>query len=223
MPATDPAPSSGSIAKSAQARIKKVHYDPESTLFEARRRYFEANGFPLDGGYEAKWVDFELGPIPMPFPNSDARRRAVRIHDLHHVLTGYQTDIYGEAEISAWELAAGCGDMVAAWGLNLGGMALGMMISPRRTWRAWVRGRQSGMLYRTRLDDEVLNRRLGDVRSELGLDKPPGPASAGDALLFFTYWQVGAWTSLLSLPLMLPFLIGFAAFGAVKKLATKPA
>jgi len=168
-------------------------------------------------------VDFELGPIPMPFPNSDARRRAVKVHDLHHVLTGYQTDIYGEAEISAWELAAGCADMVAAWGLNLGGMALGMLISPRRTWRAWVRGRQSGMLYRTRLDDELLNRKLGEVRSELGLDKPPRPASAGDALLFFVYWQVGAWTSLLSLPLTFPFLLGFAIFGAAKKLATKPA
>jgi hypothetical protein len=221
--ASDSAPGTRPIAKSAQARIRKVHYDPESTLFEARRLYFEANGFPLDGGYEAKWVDFELGPIPMPFPNSDARRRAVRIHDLHHVLTGYQTDIHGEAEISAWELAAGCGDMLAAWGLNLGGMALGMMISPRRTWRAWVRGRQSGMLYRTRVDDQLLNRKLGEMRSELGVDKPPGHASVGDVLLFFAYWQVGAWTSLLSLPLMLPFLIGFAAFGAAKKLAAKPA
>ena len=220
------APTSAStrpIADSARARIRKVHYPPESTLLEARRLYFEANGFPLDGGYQAKWVDFELGPIPMPFPNSDARRRAVKVHDLHHVLTGYQTDIYGEAEISAWELAAGCADMVAAWGLNLGGMALGMLISPRRTWRAWVRGRQSGMLYRTRLDDELLNRKLGELRSELGLDEPPGPASAGDALLFFVYWQVGAWTSLLSLPLTFPFLLGFAIFGAAKKLATKPA
>ena len=205
------------IAKSAQKRIQHVRYDPASTLRQARQLYFEANGFPLDGGYEAKWVDFELGPIPMPFPNSDARRRAVKVHDLHHVLTGYRTDIFGEAEISAWELAAGCGNMVAAYGLNLGGMALGMFISPRRTWRAWVRGCQSGMLYRTPVDDTLLERKLGDVRSELGLDKQPERASIGDALRFLAYWQVGAWTSLLSLPLMLPFLIGFAAFGALKK------
>jgi len=216
-------PSTRPIAKSAQGRIRAVHYDPESTLLEARRLYFESNGFPLDGGYQAKWVDFELGPIPMPFPNSDARRRAVKVHDLHHVLTGYQTDIYGEGEISAWELAAGCGDMVAAYGLNLGGMAMGMLIAPRRTWRAWVRGRQSGMLYRTRIDDELLQRKLGDVRRELGLDKTPGPAPIGDVLLFFVYWQAGAWTSLLSLPLLFPFLIGFAVFGAAKKLAAKPA
>ena len=211
------------IAKSAQARIRLVHYDPQSTLLEARRQYFEANGFPLDGGYESKWVDFELGPIPMPFPNSEARRRAVKYHDLHHVLTGYQTDIHGEAEISAWELAAGCADMVAAWGLNLGGMALGMLISPRRTWRAWVRGCQSKTLYRTRLDDELLQRKLGEVRGELALDRKAERARVADRLRFFVYWQVGAWTSLLSLPLMFPFFAGFALFGAVKKLASKPA
>jgi hypothetical protein len=113
--------------------------------------------------------------------------------------------------------------MVAAYGLNLGGMALGMLIAPRRTWRAWVRGRQSGVLYRTRIDDQLLQRKLGDVRRELGLDRTPGPASIGDALLFFVYWQVGAWTSLFSLPLLLPFLIGFAVFGAARKLASKPA
>jgi hypothetical protein len=211
------------IAKSAKARIRRVHYDPQSTLLEARRQYFEANGFPLDGGYEAKWVDFELGPIPMPFPNSDARRRAVKYHDLHHVLTGYQTDIHGEAEISAWELAAGCGDMIAAWGLNLGGMALGMLISPGRTWRAWVRGCQSKTLYHARLDDELLQRKLGEVRNELALDRKPERASIADRVRFIVYWQVGAWTSFLSLPLMLPFLVGFALFGAAKKLATKPA
>ena len=30
-------------------------------------------------------------------------------HDLHHVATGYGTGLIGEAEISAYELRAGCG------------------------------------------------------------------------------------------------------------------
>jgi hypothetical protein len=54
-----------------------VQFDPTMTLADARRVYFEANGFPADGGYDAPWVDFELGPIPMPFPNTDGRRRAI--------------------------------------------------------------------------------------------------------------------------------------------------
>jgi hypothetical protein len=211
------------IARSAQGRIRHVHYDETATLLDARRAYFEANGFPLDGGYEAEWVDFELGPIPMPFPNSDARRRAVRYHDLHHVLTGYQTDIYGEAEISAWELAAGCRDMAAAWVLNMGGMGLGMLIAPRRTWRAWVRGAQSQTLYDRELDEALLGQKLSELRRELGLDRAPGSATAGSALRFFLYWQTGAWISLLSLPLVLPLMIAAAAFGTVRKLSAKPA
>ena len=64
------------IASSARGRIRYVKFDPASTLGDARRTYFEANGFPSDGGYDAAWVDFSLGPLPMPFPNSEPRRRA---------------------------------------------------------------------------------------------------------------------------------------------------
>ena len=73
------------------------------TLRTALATYFEDNGFGKDGGYEDAWVDFELGPIPLPFPNSAGRKRAVRLHDLHHIVTGYATDTLGEFEISAWE------------------------------------------------------------------------------------------------------------------------
>lgn len=205
------------IAKSAAKRIRKVQYDPHASLATARTLYFDANGFPPNGGYEAKWVDFELGPIPMPFPNTDSRRRAVRVHDLHHVLTGYATDIFGELEISAWELGAGCADMAAAWVLNLGGMALGTVIAPRRTFRAWVRGRRSRSLYRTSIDETFLARHLGDVRTELGLDEKPGPARPSDVGLFFLYWQVGAWGSLVTAPIGVASAIGVAVAGLFRK------
>jgi len=207
-----------SLAESAKKRIKRVTYDTAATLRDARRTYFEANGFPLDGGYDAKWVDFELGPIPVPFPNTDGRRRAVKVHDLHHVLTEYQTDIYGEAEISAWELGAGCGNMVAAWLLNLGGLALGMLMAPRRTWRAWVRGRQARSLYRRDLD-ELLTLRVGEVRRDLGLDRPRAPARIGDLALFFVYWQIGAWGSLALFPLTIVSAVIAGSALLVRKLA----
>lgn len=91
-----------------------VHYDEGLTMREARAIYFEVNGFGADGGYGDAWVDFKLGPLPVPFPNTRARVRAVRYHDLHHVLTGYDTNTIGEFEISAWELGAGCKDLIAA-------------------------------------------------------------------------------------------------------------
>jgi ubiquinone biosynthesis protein Coq4 len=39
----------------------------------------------------------------------------VRLHDLHHLVTGYPTDWKGELEISAWEIAGSCRGYVAAW------------------------------------------------------------------------------------------------------------
>ena len=105
---------------------------------EARALYFDINHFGDSDGYDDKWVDFKLGPMPMPFPNTPARVRAVRFHDLHHVLTGYDTNTIGEFEISAWEIAAGCKGYVAAWQLNLGGMFAGLLVAPRRTWRRWA-------------------------------------------------------------------------------------
>ena len=45
--------------------------------------------FGDDGGYSKRWVRIELGKIALSFPNLPSRVRAVRFHDLHHVLTGY--------------------------------------------------------------------------------------------------------------------------------------
>ncbi|NNL64973.1 MAG: hypothetical protein HKP30_01895, partial [Myxococcales bacterium] len=109
----------------------------EATLLDARTRYYRANGFDEDGGDSRSWVRVALGPLPLYFPNSDARRRAVRYHDVHHVLTGYGTDWAGEAEIGAWEVASGCRDHLAAWHLNLSVMWVGLFVAPRRTWRAF--------------------------------------------------------------------------------------
>src|SRR6185436_2453344 len=136
--------------------MTRVAYDPEQTMREARARYFQVNQFGDNGGYDDAWVDFKLGPIPMPFPNTASRVRAVRYHDLHHVLTGYDTNTIGEFEISAWEIAAGCKGYIAAWQLNLGGMFAGMFVSPPRIWRAFLRGRRSDTLY-DRSFDELLD------------------------------------------------------------------
>ena len=46
------------------------------------------------------WRQDLVGPIPLGFPNSDARRRAVKLHDLHHVLTGYGTTWTGVSTFS---------------------------------------------------------------------------------------------------------------------------
>jgi hypothetical protein len=150
------------------------------TVAEARSRYFAEAGFPPDGGYAAKFVQLaKLGPIPLGFPNSDARRKAVVIHDLHHVATGYKTDWTGEAEISAWEIASGCGRMWFAWYINLLGMVMGWIVSPGATWRAWVRGRHSRNLYPEGASEKLLRESVAGLRERLGLDQAaPAPTRA---------------------------------------------
>jgi hypothetical protein len=162
-------------------------YDPASTLLDARTRYFTDNGFGDDGGYGKRWVMLKVGPLPFAIPNTQGRIRAVRYHDLHHVLTGYATDWVGESEISAWELASGCRDMWAAWVLNLGGMGIGLFLDRERTRRAFVRGRHSHNLYHRAFDDALLSCRLGALRAELGLDRPAPAPTPGDLRAFRRY------------------------------------
>lgn len=144
----------------------------ELTMREAKQAMFQQAGIPADGGDSEPWVDFKLGPVPMPFPNSDARRRAVKSHDLHHVLTGYRTDIIGEFEISAWEIAAGCGRFVVPWFLNLMGVTAGLLVAPRRTMRAFWRGARSSSLYTTSTADEVLDLPVTEVARRLTIPTP---------------------------------------------------
>ena len=156
----------------------KTTYDPSLTMLQARKLYFEVNQFGEKGGYEDAWVNFKLGPIPFPFPNTAGRIRAVKFHDLHHILTGYDTDLRGEFEISAWEIGAGCKDFYAAWVLNLGGIVGGLMIAPRRTVRAFARGLASSSLYGRDLDD-LLQLPVGETRARfIGSGDPPMTAKS---------------------------------------------
>jgi hypothetical protein len=159
-------------------------YDPASSLREARGRYFEANGFGTSGGYEMKWVPLAFGPLRFAIPNTPGRVRAVRYHDLHHVVTGYDTSWVGEAEIGAWEVASGCRDMIAAWVLNLYAMQIGLWIAPSAVWRAFVRGRHTGNLYGEPFTDSLLEESVAGMRRRLRLDVPSPAASASDGTSF---------------------------------------
>lgn len=199
-------------------------YDPNLTLAEAVKQYFIDNKFGSDGGYSAAWVDLKLGPIPFVIRNTQSRVRAVRFHDLHHVMTGYKTDWAGEFEISAWELATGCADMYAAWWLNLGGLVAGLMFWPQRTVRAFVRGRHSQNLYRREYGPELLGQKVGATQADLGLSdhaaQPKMRVSDGLALAGMTLLgiPVGLVTLTASVA-MVPFAI-FQNLTRARKSAT---
>ena len=147
-------------------------YDPASTIADARAAYFARSGFADDGGYADKWVKLQIGRrFFIAFPNTAARVRSVRLHDIHHVLTEYDTTWAGEAEIGAWEVASGCADHYPAWVLNFGAIAIGLLIAPRKTIRAFRRGWRKPNLYRREFDESLLTRTVGDLRAELEIER----------------------------------------------------
>ncbi len=184
-------------------------YTPEMTMRAARDHYFDVNGFGADGGYADTWVDFKLGPLPLPFPNTAGRIAAVKFHDLHHVLTGYETNATGEFEISAWELGAGCGGFPAAWVINHGGLAAGLVSSPARVFTAYVRGRRSRTLYGETFEP-LLDRKVGEMRE--AFVHPADGATARDAAAFALTALSGVVIGLMFMAFVLPLVpIGLVA------------
>ncbi|MFL5353645.1 hypothetical protein [Archangium sp.] len=168
-----------------------MSHEATLTMREARERYFEENGFGQGGNYDERWVRVDVGPVPFWFPNSAERVRALRFHDLHHVLTGYRTDFPGECEISAWEVGGGCTDHWVAWLLNLSGMGAGLFFMPRRVASAFYRGRHTGNLYRSEYGDALLGRSVEEMQRAHGMDAPV-PAPTGKDRWSFAAWSAAA-------------------------------
>ena len=137
----------------------RVYFTPMPTLRDDRRRFFQREGLPLDGGYQDTWFEAGVGPIRYRIRNFPHRADALMRHDLHHVLTGYPTDWRGEVRINAWELGAGIGNHL--WGaiIMLSGFFIGIVLVPVDTFRAFVRGRRSTNLYSIPLPIDALSSR----------------------------------------------------------------
>jgi ubiquinone biosynthesis protein Coq4 len=136
---------------------------------EARAQYFPRAGFD-ERTYTERWVVLRTAGLPLlAFPNTRARVRAVRLHDLHHVLTGYDTSWAGEGEIGAWELGSGCADHWAAWYLNGCAAAIALCFAPRRVLAGFRRGRRERNLYREEFDDALLDETVAGMRARLGI------------------------------------------------------
>jgi hypothetical protein len=198
-------------------------YEPTMSMREARVRYFAANQFGEKGGYDDAWVHASIGPVPFPFPNTAGRVRAVRYHDLHHIVTGYPTTTVGEFEIAAWELGAGCRDFHAAWVLNLGGTGAGAVVAPGRVFRAFVRGLHSESLYGRDLD-ALLDGTVAEARRLSGADTAASiPATAADRARFALVALAGMAVGSLSFAVALPLLPFGLAAGAWQRLTGTPA
>jgi hypothetical protein len=167
-------------------------YADASTVREAREQYFAANGFSADT-YVESWAKINVGPLPVVFPNTRSRKRALPIHDLHHIATGYETTIEGEGEIAAFEIGGGCGNYAAAWLINAGGFGLGLLMSPKKIFRAFVRGRHSRNLYREGFRESLLDLSVAELRKRVGTDRDAPVATSQDKVAFVAWCFAVLW------------------------------
>lgn len=111
--------------------------------------FYKKNGFGEIVGRRPCMVAVYTGCMLVPLPNIETRRRYLKYHDLHHLLTGYSVGRIGEGEVSAWELGAGSGFISPTLGLmNLIALSTGLVLQPKRMWLAFRRGCRSRCLYR---------------------------------------------------------------------------
>jgi hypothetical protein len=162
-------------------------YADDEPVKEALRRYFSQYHFK-DGGYGDKFFHIKLGFLSIPFPNTRDRIAAVKIHDLHHLATGYNADMNGDVEIGGWEYASGCGKYYMGWFLNSGSFIYGLLFRQASLYRAFMQGRRvrKNLCYDTTYDEQLLSCTVGDLRKRIGIIERK-TNKLTDHLLFFSY------------------------------------
>ena len=138
-----------------------------STVRAARDAFRNANGFTDYSVTPKRWEWVKLGWFTFLVPNPQARVAALEYHDLHHIVTGYQTDWRGEFEIAAFELGAGCGRFWFAWAINLSAVPTAILM-PRRFWRAFKRGRACRSMYTHPDVDALLGWSVEEAKAWVG-------------------------------------------------------
>src|SRR5256885_14400353 len=111
------------------------------TLESELDSFYRRNGFGEVIGDRPRTVRVYTGCMLVPLPNVETRRRFLKYHDLHHLMTGYSVGRIGEGEVSAWELGTGSMFTHPVLGLmNLIALSTGLALAPRRMWDAFRHG-----------------------------------------------------------------------------------
>jgi hypothetical protein len=160
--ASDPA----SRSALAQERLRPL--PGTLTVRDALAHYLAENGFDTKA-YTASTYEIEAFGRRYVFKNTPNRKWAIPLHDLHHVATGYGTDLVGEAEVGVWELVGGCRTPIV-YALNIAAVLVGVLLAPLRILRAVRDARGARALYRHDTSyEELLALPLSELRRRLGI------------------------------------------------------
>ena len=128
--------------------------------------FYRKHGFGETIGRRPLTVPVYTGCMLVPLPNIETRRRFLKYHDLHHLITGYSVGRIGEGEVSAWELGTGSMFVSPTLGvMNLIALSTGLVLEPKRMWRAYLRGCRSRNLYPAAMRTDVDAGRWQDVQA----------------------------------------------------------
>jgi len=196
------------------------------TLQEELASFYQRSGFGDVVGARTLTVPVYTGCMLVPLPNIETRRRFLKYHDLHHLVTGYSVGRIGEGEVSAWELGTGSVFVSPMLGvMNLIALSTGLVLEPLRMWRAFRRGCASRNLYPAGIRSDVDGGRWADVEALrtalLGTRRSEGPLAVR-AVEFAAYSAIAM---LIHAAIAVPALIarfvtditlGYSFFQAVK-------
>ena len=144
------------------------------TAKDALSHYFVEQGLFPEGSSVEDWLEerwYRIGGFPV-LPLVGKIKESLILHDVHHLVTGYETTWIGEFELAGWELGSGgCHTHFFFWLDRLGAFAFGLLVTPRRVWRALRSGRRARNLYRLdayRILEEEIDALRSYVASQAG-------------------------------------------------------
>src|SRR5712691_8396536 len=134
------------------------------TLQDELAAFYRKSGFGHVVGARPLTVPVYTGCMLVPLPNIETRRRFLKYHDLHHLVTGYSVGRIGEGEVSAWELGTGSAFVSPRLGvMNLIALSTGLVLEPKRMWLAFRRGCMSRNLYPATVRADIDSGRWPDI------------------------------------------------------------
>lgn len=155
--------------------------------------FYRANNLPEDGGENDRWFYLTFGPVHVPVPNTKGRRAIVYLHDIHHMILGYDTSWKGEAMVSAWEIATGMGKLWTGWLLSASVFVVGVWVFPKATFRAFVQGRRSrGVIALRQSKEALLAQSIPQLRQATGLPALEEATVQASDYLVYAVWALGA-------------------------------
>lgn len=177
------------------------------TVGQSIQAFYDKNNFGEEGGIHEKYAWIKFGFFSVPMPNFESRRNNVYLHDVNHIVTGYDTNWKGESAVSAWEVASGgWNNFFIPWLLTLWAMGLGILFYNKSTLEAFRRGlTMHNGLASGLTKKEIFELTVAELRMKLS-DKPKSNKKA---------W---VWSVISLVVFIFPFLVGLAGLFAIIKL-----